>query len=212
MIGAAGCAGSGLTVPEGIETTIPSPPPAGRTHRVAKGETLWRIAASYGVPVEELAAYNKIPDAAVVEEGQLLRIPGSAAPPPAEVDDAFVWPARGRVVHGFGSSLRGGRSPGLEILLPPGEVVRAVHAGRVVFADDLPGYRRTVIIEHRDGLMSIYARTDGLRVTLGETVTRGEVVAETGPTKEGTILLFQMRKGGRPVNPLFYLPQGAVHR
>ena len=76
-------------------------------------------------------------------------------------------------------------------------------AGRVIYADWLPGLGLLTIIDHGDGYLSLYGHNDRLYKAVGDTVAAGDVIAVSGDSG-GTSrpqLYFEIRKGGRPVDP-----------
>nr|VFJ71363.1 MAG: lipoprotein NlpD [Candidatus Kentron sp. FM]VFJ73369.1 MAG: lipoprotein NlpD [Candidatus Kentron sp. FM]VFK18526.1 MAG: lipoprotein NlpD [Candidatus Kentron sp. FM] len=115
----------------------------------------------------------------------------------------WYWPSRGEVVHNFAQS--GNR--GLEISDRFGASIYAVANGRVVYTGSgLRGYGKLIIIKHDAQHLSAYGNNDRMLVREGDKVKRGQKIAEMG--KDSTnraILHFEIRKGGKPVNPLRYL-------
>lgn len=132
-----------------------------------------------------------------------------AAAPAADASDAsFRWPAKGRVISGFGARGTGGANDGINIALPEGTPVRAAEGGTVVHADDaLKGYGKLVLIRHPNGFVSVYAHNGELNVKRGESVKRGQVIAKSGQSGNVTApqLHFEIRKGATPVDPTKHL-------
>ncbi len=123
-------------------------------------------------------------------------------------DDAagldFRWPARGRVIAGFGT----GGNEGINIALPEGTPVRAAEGGTVAYAgSELKGYGNLVLIRHDNGFVSAYAHNSELLVARGDSVRRGQVIANSGRTGNVNApqLHFEIRKGSDPVDPMPYL-------
>ena len=201
----AGCA---TTSDYATSTALPSP--QGAYHKVLKGETLWRIAQNYNVSLDDLRRVNRIPDAAAVEVGQLVLIPGAATEKPmtpATPDfhaTEFAWPVQGRTVEYFGVRKGAATNKGIGIAAQNGAKVTASRQGKVVFADYLSGYAYTVIIDHGDGFCSVYSRNLKLLVKNGDHVSKGDLIAEVG-TKG--ILHFEIRRNTVAENPLYYLPK-----
>jgi murein DD-endopeptidase MepM/ murein hydrolase activator NlpD len=133
---------------------------------------------------------------------------------PAEVEQTaslsgpsadFRWPARGRVIAGFGSN---GGNEGINIALPEGTPVKATEAGTVTYAgSEVKGYGNLVLIRHDNGYISAYAHNGELSVKRGERVKRGQVIAKSGQTGNVTSpqLHFEIRKGQTPVDPIAHL-------
>lgn len=121
---------------------------------------------------------------------------------------SFRWPARGRVISGYGARGTNGANDGINIALPEGTPVRAAEGGTVVHADDaLKGYGKLVLIRHPSGYVSVYAHNSELKVKRGESVKRGQVIAASGASGNVTApqLHFEIRKGATPVDPNKYL-------
>lgn len=117
----------------------------------------------------------------------------------------FRWPARGRVIAGFGAN---GGNEGINIAVPEGTPVKATEAGTVTYAgSEVKGYGNLVLIRHENGFVSAYAHNGALSVKRGETVKRGQVIATSGQTGNVTSpqLHFEIRKGATPVDPMKHL-------
>lgn len=134
--------------------------------------------------------------------------PPAAAPAENTEAGNFRWPAKGRVISGYGARGTGGANDGINIALPEGTPVRAAEGGTVVHADDaLKGYGKLVLIRHANGYVSVYAHNGELNVKRGESVKRGQVIAKSGQSGNVTApqLHFEIRKGATPVDPTKYL-------
>ena len=117
----------------------------------------------------------------------------------------FRWPARGRVIAGFGAN---GGNEGINIAVPEGTPVKAAEAGTVTYAgSEVKGYGNLVLVRHENGFVSAYAHNGSLSVKRGEQVKRGQVIAKSGQTGNVTSpqLHFEIRKGQAPVDPMAYL-------
>ena len=132
-----------------------------------------------------------------------------AAPPPVSGAGRFRWPARGRIIVGFGADQPdGNKSEGINLAVPLGTDIHAAEAGRVHYAGDgLKGYGNLVLIRHANGWVSAYAHADQMLVKAGDEVRRGQVIGKagkTGPVAQPQ-LRFELRKGSQPVDPLPHL-------
>jgi len=180
-------------------------------HKVQKGETLWRIAQTYGVSVSDIARNNNIPKAAKIERGQLVFIGGATkvldiASGADYSNNEFIWPIKGKVIQYFHERYGNAVNKGIGIKARVGDEVKASRTGRVVFADYLSGYGYTVILDHSDGFHSVYANNSKLFVKLGELVLKNSVLAHVGYSRNLAYLHFQIRKKSIEDNPLYYLP------
>jgi murein DD-endopeptidase MepM/ murein hydrolase activator NlpD len=128
----------------------------------------------------------------------------------AKSSTEFRWPAKGRVISGFGGK-GGGSNDGINISLPEGTPVKAAEGGTVAYAgNELKGYGNLVLIRHPDGWVSAYAHNGDLKVKRGETVARGQTIATSGATGNVSSpqLHFELRKGSTPVDPMPHLSGG----
>jgi len=121
----------------------------------------------------------------------------------------WQWPTKGKVVNYFSSSQL---NKGIDIAGNSGQPVYAAAAGKIVYAGDgLVGYGKLIIIHHSSEYLSAYAHNDKVLVAEGQQVKQGEMVARMGDTGADRVMLhFQIRREGKPVNPLRYLPTGAT--
>lgn len=116
----------------------------------------------------------------------------------------WQWPAQGRVESA--DSVLGER--GINIFGTRGQSVRAAADGRIVYSGSgLVGYGKLIIVEHNDTYLSAYAHNDKLLVAEGARVVGGQQIAEMGSTGTRQVMLhFEIRRGGKPVPPLEFLP------
>lgn len=127
----------------------------------------------------------------------------------ADVKGKLPWPLDGRVRAAFGTRIDQSRLlwQGWWLAADEGESVRAVHHGRVVFADWLKGFGLLVILDHGNGMMTLYGRNQSLLRSVGEWVRPGDVIAEVGVSggfsEPG--LYFELRRNGQPENPANWL-------
>lgn len=201
-----------LETPGGISAKrFPRADKHGIYHKVKKGETLWRIAKVYNVAIQDIIRINNIPKAAKIEKNQLVFIPGADTVQEIILDtgkaqNEFIWPINGKVIKYFHERYGGRVSKGIDIRAQAGDEVKAARAGRVVFADYLSGYGHTIILDHLDGLYSVYARNSELLVKLNESVLRSKAIARVGRGSDLAYLHFEIRKNSTEDNPLYYLP------
>jgi lipoprotein NlpD len=117
---------------------------------------------------------------------------------------AFIWPAKGKILAGFGEP----RSKGIDIEGRIGDPVVAAAAGRVTYSGTgIPGLGKLVVIKHDNGFITVYAHNKDILVKEQQSVARGQKIAEIGSTDaERPKLHFQIRKGSAAVDPMRYLP------
>ena len=126
-------------------------------------------------------------------------------PPPSTA--GWGWPAKGAVIGRFSSN--GSLNKGIDIAGELGEPVLAASDGSVVYAGSgLRGYGELVIIKHSDTYVSAYGHNRRLLVREGQQVKVGQSIAEMGSTGTDRVKLhFEIRRQGKPVDPLQYLPR-----
>ncbi|PLK24336.1 M23 family metallopeptidase [Novosphingobium sp. TH158] len=226
---------NGLKAPYALKAGQKLVIPRRRSHTVKAGETGFEIALQYGVPWEAIATANGLDSKKPVVTGAKLAIPTMAkvdAPPagpavPASKGlaptkaprptlatapnrPAFAWPASGKLLRGFVPTSRRNAHPGLDIGGELGSPVRAVAAGRVIFAGLEPRkLGNLVVIDHGNGWHSAYAKLQKVTVKKGDRAKAGERVGLLGNTGETprTELHFEVRRYNLPVDPELLLPE-----
>lgn len=131
----------------------------------------------------------------------------STSPAPVAGQPAWRWPAEGQIIRRF-SAIEGG-SKGIDIAGKAGDPVFAAADGRVVYAGSgLLGYGNLVIINHNRQFLSAYAHNSRILVSENDMVKSGMKIAEMGQTGTDRVQLhFEIRRDGKPVDPLTYLPK-----
>jgi septal ring factor EnvC (AmiA/AmiB activator) len=118
-------------------------------------------------------------------------------------------PVRGELSNRFGAPRSGGGPPwkGLFIRSPAGQEVRAVAAGRVVFADWMRGFGNLLVLDHGEGFLTIYGNGEAVLKQTGDSVRAGDVVATVGNTggNEFSGLYFEIRHRGEAFDPLRWI-------
>ncbi len=130
---------------------------------------------------------------------------------PADNSSAFArlrglldWPVVGRLVASFGQQRASGVNwQGTVLSTERGAPVHAVSAGRVIYADWLPGLGLLCIVDHGSGYLSLYGYNDELRKAVGESVAAGDVIATAGDSggRPEPQLYFEIRRSGKPLDP-----------
>jgi len=207
----------------------PAPP---GYYRVKKGDTLARIALDHGQAPRDVAQWNAAANPSfnpnVIEVGDLILIRAPAGTKSAKVVDKkpvsdkadipapesskpevvaepgirLSWPAKGKVTGEFSES-----NKGIDIAGKVGEPVLAASDGKVVYAgNSLRGYGNLVIVKHDNTYLTAYAHNSKLLVKEGDSVRKGQKIAEMGDTDTTVAKLhFELRVNGKPVNPAPYL-------
>ncbi len=142
---------------------------------------------------------------------------------PLETDEPFArskgklaWPVQGRVAGTFGQVRGAGpvRWNGVLLEAAAGTPVRAVHRGRIAFADWLQGLGLLVIVDHGGGYMSLYGHNEALLKESGDWVEPGEPIAQVGDSggQARAGLYFEIRLNGEPVDPIPWIAKRAAGR
>jgi lipoprotein NlpD len=129
------------------------------------------------------------------------------APTVTATDDeklSWMWPSDGKIVATFDE----GKSKGIDIAGRLGQQVMAAGAGKVMYAGSgIRGYGNLVIVKHSNSLLSAYAHNRSIVVKEGQTVSKGQVIAEMGDSDADSVKLhFEIRQQGKPVDPSRFLP------
>jgi len=197
------------------------------THVVRSGETVYSIAFQYGIDQRDLIRWNRLDGNGLIFAGQRLRLTApassassseprqSASAPDRSASSAqatarpvtWRWPTEGKVIAGFGATAK--TQSGLHIAGQRNQSIQAAASGEVVYAGSgLPGYGQLLIIKHSSVYLSAYGHNQRLLVAEGDRVQGGQVIARMGEGPgQRPILHFEIRRQGKPVNPLGYLPK-----
>ena len=143
------------------------------------------------------------PEPVAARPAELPR-PAPAAEPKDPDAIEFIWPAKGRLIAGYSEP----GSKGVDISGTAGDPVHAAAPGRVMYTGTgIRGYGKLIVIKHDNGFNSVYAHNREILVKEGQTVVRGQKIGEIGDTDADQVKLhFEIRKSGKPVDPMKYLP------
>lgn len=202
-------------------------------YQVKPTDTLYSIAWRYGLDFRQLAKWNGLSEPYPIKPGQQLillkpdKLPATGVAKnkstakslkkPAVIVKPLTpsynqairwrWPTRGKLVNRF--SVKKLDQHGIDIAGKLGQPVKAVADGKVVYSGaGLSGYGNLIIVKHDNTYLSAYAYNSKRLVKEGKRVKAGEHIADMGIGKNKQPMLhFQIRKNGKPVDPLKYLPQ-----
>lgn len=129
--------------------------------------------------------------------------PAVAAVNDEDAGISWIWPAEGKIIGTFD-----GGKKGIDIGGKPGQPVMAAASGKVMYAGSgIRGYGNLVIVKHTNNLLSAYAHNKTILVKEGQTVGKGDRIAEMGNTDADAVKLhFEIRQQGKPVDPAKFLP------
>lgn len=122
----------------------------------------------------------------------------------AKLRGKLAWPVAGKLIASFGAVRAGAiKWDGMMIATERGAPVRSIAGGRIAYADWLPGLGLLVIVDHGNNYLSLYGHNDQLYKAVGERVAPGDTIAAAGDSggRSRPELYFEIRRGGKPINP-----------
>ena len=173
------------------------------------GTDLRDIATLYNTTVAEIQKKNS---AMPLKSGATLTLQENTLRESTPISrgnvESWKWPVSGDISQVYGSH-NGEFHHGLDLAIPNGQLIRAARAGKVIKTDWFGVYGLTVMIDHGNGIQTLYAHNSKILVKDGETVTAGEEISLSGSTgnSTGPHLHFEIRVNGRTVDPQSYLPK-----
>jgi len=184
-------------------------------HEVKPGDALLSIAKKYGVDVQTIKQANNLNSNKIIA-GENLVIPFEERVKGGKFSlgkGAFIWPLQGRISSYFGwrnDPVTGGSEfhKGLDIAVPLGTEIRAAASGEVVKSGWMSGFGKTLVIDHGEGVETVYAHNSKIYVNVGESIHTGQLIARAGSTGKstGSHLHFGVLVDDKAVNPMKYLP------
>lgn len=204
-------------------------PVTGVSHKVKEGDTLESVAKKYSANQQAILdfPFNDIPDDFSLKVGQILIVPDGSPPelpavkkprpqpkylatgPQSPAFEApggaqFIWPTSGSLTQYYSWY-----HPGIDIANRSAPGIAASDGGTVIVAGwpDSFGYGNRVVIDHGNGYQSLYAHMSNIYVSVGDTVTRGQLIGQMGSTgrSTGTHLHLEIHLKGSALNPLSIL-------
>ena len=166
-----------------------------------KGATPKPASPPATAPIPASAAGQPTKPAVRAPTTPALKEPGSA-----DARLVWEWPAQGKLIYGFGEGMN---QKGVGIEGRSGQAVLASAPGKVVYSGNgLRGYGRLIIIKHNASYLSVYAHNSQILVKEGQSVAKGQKIAEMGSSDSDRVALhFEIRRLGKPIDPLQYLPE-----
>lgn len=199
-------------------------PVSGIAHKVKEGDTIYSVAKKYKAESQSILDFPfnnigdnlslNISDVLIVPDGTPVEAPKSRPTQYLASKDANLPPITGG--GQFAMPTAGGLSqyyswyhPGIDIANRGAPQVQAADGGRVVTAGfvDSSGYGNRVVIDHGNGYQTLYAHLSANFVSVGQSVSKGQIIGQMGSTgrSTGTHLHFEIRNGGRQLNPLSFV-------
>lgn len=192
-----------LTEPKALrepysEQALLAKPPVSKPVAIAKPADAVKPADSVK-PVDPSAA------AKTAETPKPTTAKPDSAPAGGDEDIAWAWPTQGKVITAFNADTS---AKGIDIAGTSGQAITAAAPGKVIYSgSDLRGYGKLVIIKHNKTYLSVYAHNSKIVVKEGDTIAKGQKIAEMGNTDADSVKLhFEIRQQGRSIDPAKYLP------
>ncbi len=200
---------------------------APNTYIIKRGDTLFSIAWRFGLEQSSIARYNNINNPNKIYIGQKLYLKANASSSQADESNQsvatagietsaptassasqrgrWVWPLRGKIVRSFNPRRIGAN--GVRIAGKPNQTINAADGGTVVYkGNGLNGYGNVVIIKHSKGLLSAYGFLSKTYVKEGQRIKKRQKIGTVGYAADNRLMLhFEVRRKGRPVNPINYI-------
>ncbi|MFA7208015.1 MAG: peptidoglycan DD-metalloendopeptidase family protein [Synergistaceae bacterium] len=219
----------GSNSPEKINSLLPGtvlriPDREGIFVKVSEGESVERLSSLYGTKRDQIYAANGIDIGSPLSSVREVFLPGANYASVIQTESGMIkiasgreyllrntlmWPVRGRVSSLFGWRSRsyasaGSFHSGLDIMAPYGRAIVSAMDGVVVYSGWMGGYGKTVVIDHTDGITTLYGHCSDLAVQKGDQVYSGQLISYVGSTgrSTGNHLHFEVRKNSFPVDPL----------
>ncbi len=184
-------------------------------HLVQPGDALIKIAKRYGVSIDTIKNANNL-RSDLIQVGQRLVIPYLQVGPSKNFrleKGAFIWPVNGRISSGYGNRIHPILNTrhfhgGIDIAVSTGTPVLAAAGGKVIRAGWITGFGKTVVLDHGNGVSTLYGHNSQILVKVGDMVHVGQVISKSGNTGQSTgpHLDFRIMLNEQTVNPLHYLP------
>ncbi len=228
------CGGGQAVAPVGNYRGQAKTPPT--VYHVKSGDTLYSISWRYGMDYKTVAKINGIRSPYTIYVGQKLYFKSRSStsksqtrtkaattsqpekrkktvtvtPDPrvsANQNLAWRWPADGRIISTYSKTAAGRK--GIDIAGRSGQKIIAAADGKVVYSGNgLARYGNLIIIKHNDAYLSAYAHNKTLLVNEGQWVKGGQSIATLGRTgTDREQLHFEIRRNGKPVDPMRFLPK-----
>jgi murein DD-endopeptidase MepM/ murein hydrolase activator NlpD len=168
--------------------------------------TLEERASAFRLDIEDIVTGGEPAKVAEIATGQAALTPVAPVTEPLRFTGNFAWPADGKVANRFGPLGEGRVNQGIDIAVAQDAAVTASADGVVAFVgNDVANYGGLILIRHGEGWITAYGRATQPSVTRGQPVKRGQIIGKAG-SGAAPLLFFQMRKGGKPVDPVKQLP------
>ena len=158
-----------------------------------------------GGPVPVARPVAGVASAAVQPASTTPSVPKSPLPAAPAATGGFVWPIEGKILSSYGPKANGLHNDGINIAAEMGAPVKAAQNGVVAYAgNELKGYGNLLLVRHEGDLITAYAHNSKLLVQRGDTILRGQTIAQAG--NSGSVVTpqvhFEVRRGAKALDPM----------
>ncbi len=184
-------------------------------HEVQRGDALSIIARKYGSDVQTIKLANNLHSNTIYVDQNLVipHLSKGAQQRFKLARGSLIWPVMGRISSSYGWRIHPISNErefhkGVDIAVPNGSKIRAVAGGRVIQSGWINGFGKTIVIDHGQGIKTLYGHNSRIMVPAGRRIKIGQVIALAGSTgaSTGSHLHFGLFVKGKSVNPAKYLP------
>lgn len=187
--------------------------PTKRYYIVGENDNFDSIAFAFEISTERLRLANPWLKPSNISAGMRLTIPRDPLDKQISATSEnrqFIWPVNDIDVSSTFGYRHGELHAGIDLRAPRGTEIYASAAGRVVFSGSRPGYGRMIVIDHENGIETVYAHNNRNLAEVGQRVRQGQLVASVGRSGNATgyHVHFEIRRLGKSVNPVSYLNAG----
>ena len=184
-------------------------------HEVQRGDALSIIARKYGSDVQTIKLANNLHSNTIYVDQNLVipHLSKGAQQRFKLARGSLIWPVMGRISSSYGWRIHPISNErefhkGVDIAVPNGSKIRAVAGGRVIQSGWINGFGKTIVIDHGQGIKTLYGHNSRIMVSAGRRIKIGQVIALAGSTgaSTGSHLHFGLFVKGKSVNPAKYLP------
>ena len=185
-------------------------------HKVEEGQTLWRIAKTYSIPLDEVKRTNDIEDVLHISPGTWIFIPGAkkhlyvqgsiTSGTTSLGNFSLQLPVKGKIIGKFGKR-KYDFNYGIDIKVLGSKYIITPQNGIVIYSGFIRGYGPVIIIDHGNNFYSLYTKDIDPIVKEGQKIEAKTIIAKT-IKKRGSdfpVIHFELYYKGKPVNPLYYI-------
>ena len=206
----AACRTAGKVVTTTAKLTYGTVKIAGKT-AIGTVKIAGAVVKGFAYYAAKAATYKTYHDSGELHSGEVTHVLGRHYPKLPAYIGAYRWPLRAGIVSSEFGNRWHKHHEGLDIAADEGEPVYAAAAGKVLYSDNrMRGYGNVIILRHDSSMTTLYAHNQALKVSLGDTVEQGQVIALLGSTghSTGPHTHFEMRKSNVAQDPRRLLPKG----